>query len=137
MTNYQKMAVDFLKRTGTECEIVFSRCGKYFEEDVEARNIYDVTFTRVVDGIEKEFTVEFGDSVINTKEENVPTEYDVLACLTKYDIGNIDDFCDEFGYRSSWMKVSKIIKIYEDVKKEWEMVQMLFGDVLDELREIQ
>lgn len=137
MTNYQKMAVDFLERTGTKCEIRFNACKYYFSDDTERRNIYDVTFRREVDGADREYSFKFEDSVFNTKNGVLPCEYDILACLTTCDPGTIDDFCDEFGYMSSGLKISEIIEIYKGVKKEWEMVQMLFGDVLDELQEIQ
>ena len=32
------------------------------------------------------------------KATAVPDEYDVLACLVKYDVGTFEDFCLEFGY---------------------------------------
>lgn len=67
-------------------------------------------------------------------QRKAPTAYDALACLTKYDIGTIDDFASEFGYTEQ--KPSKIIKTYMAVCEEWSNVQRLFGDVLEELQEI-
>lgn len=137
MTNYQKMAEEFLKKVGAEIKIEFYDCDTFFPDDTEERNIYNVTIKRKINGRIKEFSFKFGDSMSNTRIGAKPTKYDILACLTKDDVEDIDDFCDEFGYMSSGLKISQIIKIYQDVKKEWWNVLDLFGDVLDELQEIQ
>lgn len=137
MTEYREMTKEFLKKTNTEIKIKICDYGLFFPSDKVNRNIYDITISRKVNGNIKEISFMFGDSVHNTKNGLKPSGYDILACLTKYDVGSFDDFCDEFGYISSGMKISEIIKTYQDVKKEWEDVQYLFGDVLDELREIQ
>lgn len=65
------------------------------------------------------------------------TAYDVLSCLTKYDVGTIDDFVSEFGYEvNSWQDVKKIEKTYKALVREWKNVQRVFGECLEELREI-
>ena len=67
--------------------------------------------------------------------ENTPTKYDILACLTKYYVGTIDDFVADFGY--DFKKPSEVIKIYEAVKKEYEGIAMLYNEAeLELLRDI-
>lgn len=64
-----------------------------------------------------------------------PTEYDVLACLTKYDPETFEDFCSVFGYDEDSRKAERI---YEAVKEEYQNVAMLWNDSeIEELQEIQ
>lgn len=63
-----------------------------------------------------------------------PSAYDVLASLTKYDIGNFEDFCADFGYDADSRKA---YKIYKAVKRESENIQMLFSQSeIEQLQEI-
>ena len=54
-----------------------------------------------------------------------PTAYDVLACLTNYDSGTLEDFCSELGYDIDSKKAEKT---YNAVKEEFKNVCMLFSD---------
>ena len=64
-----------------------------------------------------------------------PSEYDVLACLTKYDVGTFEDFCSEFGYNSDSKTANKV---YADVCKEYLNVCRIWVDSeIEELCEIQ
>ena len=74
-----------------------------------------------------------GCYLIEPVKTNKPTMYDILSCLTKYDPGTLNDFCSNFGYDSDSIKARGI---YFAVQEEWEGVRGLFGDVLDELSEI-
>lgn len=68
-----------------------------------------------------------------------PTEYSVLACLQKYDIGTFDDFVSEFGYEfKTQAQYTSTVKMYEAVKQEFYAIQALFsGKELELLQEIQ
>lgn len=64
-----------------------------------------------------------------------PTEYDVLACLQKYDIGSFVDFCNEFGYDIDSPNAKKT---YKAVKREFRMVCKIWTDEeIEVLAEIQ
>lgn len=64
-----------------------------------------------------------------------PTMYDILTCLTKYDPGSFEKFCDDFGYNNDSRKAEKT---YKEVVKEWEAMQRLFTpDILEAMQEIQ
>lgn len=39
-----------------------------------------------------------------------PTEYDVLACLTKNEVGTFENFCSEFGYDTDSRTAKKTYK---------------------------
>jgi hypothetical protein len=69
-----------------------------------------------------------------------PTAYDVLACLTKYEVGTFKDFCAEFGYERfndyDCKTNMESYKTYKAVKSEYKKVCEMFGDVLDDLCEI-
>lgn len=83
----------------------------------------------------KKLTSEVKTVYVNQKKEVVsPSMYSVLTCLTKSDPGTFDDFCSEFGYDSDSISA---LRTYKAVCKEWQNVENLFSDVLDELQEIQ
>lgn len=62
-----------------------------------------------------------------------PKLYDVLACLTKSDPGSFDDFCGDYGYSNDSINAEKT---WRAVAEEWRSVSRIFGDVIDELQEI-
>ena len=129
MSEYEKQALKFLKDTETTFKAEYQRHDLYFEDDKEERDIYKITLTRG----NRSFDFNFGQSIANTGTE--PTSYDVLACLTKYDVGTLEDFCSEFGYDEDSRKAEKI---YKAVLKEWAMVQTLWNEAeVEKLQEIQ
>ena len=63
-----------------------------------------------------------------------PTAYDVLSCLTKYEVGTFENFCSEFGYDTDSRKAEKT---YKAVLNEWQNVAMLYNDAeIQHLQEI-
>lgn len=56
-------------------------------------------------------------------KRNIPTTYDLLACITKYDPGTFENFCSEFDYDTDSRKAEKT---YFAVQKEWEQVRRFF-----------
>lgn len=74
-----------------------------------------------------------------------PTEYDVLACLTKYDVGSLEDFISEYGYTENYVKDHNGKMVFFDVKElynkvvnEFNNVCMLWSDnEIEILQEIQ
>ena len=54
-----------------------------------------------------------------------PTPYDVLACLTKYEVGTFEDFCGDFGYDTD-SRTAK--KTYKAVKREFGKVCEMWTD---------
>lgn len=136
MTDYTKQANDFLNETGTTFKAVLTGHGKYFPDDKDTRDIYEITLTRN----KKTYSFSFGQSINNSGNLRVgnfkrkcPTAYDVLSCLTKYDVGTFEDFCADYGYSSD---SSQAEKTYFNVQKEYSEVYRLFSDVMDKLQEI-
>ena len=175
-TNYEKQATDFLEKTGCKMTITYKENRKYFPEDKETRDVYDVKIERG----SRVWKFEFGNSIKNSefvavygktkypipasfreksnseialyvkwnlqsdfgtvKADRIirpvpPSEYSVLACLTKYDPESFEDFCSEFGYDTDSKKADKV---YSGVKEEWLNVCRMWSDSeIEELREIQ
>ena len=171
ISEYNKLAESFLKDTNTTMETKFLGNMKHFTDDIESRDVYEITFKRG----NREFKVRFGQSLVcsgkyivfsrggkrvyndlelarkeflksdkyhlsrgeykeNDKFE-VPSAYDLLACIQKYDIGSFEDFCDDFGYDSDSRKAFKIYVVCLD---EWNNVQKLWTEEeIEKLREIQ
>ena len=79
--------------------------------------------------------VKAKNDLARLKAKAVPNEYDVLACLEKYDPGTFEDFCSEFGYDEDSKTAERIyiavIKEYKDLTKIFTEEQM------EELSEIQ
>ena len=71
--------------------------------------------------------VKFWDSAYNTERGIEPTEYDIVACLVKYDVGTIDNFVDEYGYEvKEWADVKRIKNTYNAVKRQYKSLCRCF-----------
>lgn len=130
-TNYQQQAADFLTSTGTTFTATYKTHGFYFPGDKQCRDIYTI----VLKNKSHRYRFNFGQSISNSNGNTPPSAYDVLACLTKYDVGSFDNFCSEFGYDTDSRKA---YKTYKAVLKEWKNVELLFtSEQLELLQEIQ
>ena len=119
----------FLKDTETTITKKYVKNGPYFEGETEYRDIYRITLSRNGEN----YSFNFGQSIANQGKE--PTNYDILACLEKYDYGSFEDFCNELGYDPYSKKSKKAYKACED---QHQKLAYMFGqDEMDKLREIQ
>lgn len=62
-----------------------------------------------------------------------PSDYSILATLTKYDPESFEFFCSEYGYSEDGITAERT---YRAVQKEWREVKRMFGDCIEELNEI-
>jgi hypothetical protein len=156
---YEQEAIDFCERWGIE--IKADRLGTFphFDEDDTPRDVYNVSIVTAKGAM----TLKYGDSITNTearqgnaqpmgyrkrmtqgelsgyqrkmqKKWRKPSEYDILACITKYDPGTFNDFCSDFGYDNDSKKAEKT---YFAIQEEWENVRRIFTEEqLEELQEI-
>ena len=105
MTDYNKQARDFLEDCNATLDIMYlgRNVNENWDEKRERDN-YLVNITTPLGNMQ----VKFWDSVINTRKNRLaheecrvwrkPTAYEILACLTTYDVGDIEDFILDFGY---------------------------------------
>ena len=72
------------------------------------------------------------------KAEARPTEYDILACLQKYDVGSMDDFMREFGYEIKCVDdMTNFINTYNAVVKEYNDIRRCFTEAqIEAMQEI-
>lgn len=129
-TNYEQQAADFLKKVGATIKIKFLKNDYHFEGDKDTRDIYRFTIRR--NG--KSYSANFGASLNDTCTGTPPTAYDILTVLTKYEVGTFEDFCSNYGYDEDSRSAERT---YKAVLKEFAGVERVFGDVLEELQEIQ
>lgn len=73
------------------------------------------------------------------KAKAIPTPYDVLACLEKYEVGTMNDFFHEFGYEvHSADDMFSFMNTYNAVVKEYNDLRRIFTEEqMEMLREIQ
>tara|TARA_R110000868_G_scaffold379828_1_gene645771 strand:- start:1031 stop:1801 length:771 start_codon:yes stop_codon:yes gene_type:complete len=127
-TDYNKQAIDFLKDTATTFAATYKTHDFYFDGDKQTRDIYTIVLKNKL----HRYRFTFGQSI--AKSNVPPSVYDVLACLTKYDIGNFENFCSDFGYNTDSRTA---YKTYKAVLKEWKNIERLFtNDQLELLQEI-
>ena len=128
--DYQKQADDFLKETGTTFKAKFYKHDKYFADDKERRDIYKITLRRENFG---SYTFTFGQSIVDSQKSIAPTAYDVLSVIQKCDVGSFENFCGDFSCEIDSRKAEKT---YKAVQKEYENIDRLFSDVIEQLQEI-
>lgn len=128
---YEKQAADFLKRNGAKMTISL----KDGYAPLTGGRLYRVR----IDRDHKTWSFDFSDSVYNMRHGKRPTKYDVLACIEKYQPDpDFIEFGKEYGYDiDSWQDVKRVQRIHKAVQKEYNNVIRIFGDVIDELAEIQ
>ena len=141
---YTTEAREFLKRNGIEMRIVFKdRKANRDWDETALRNRYAVYIRNTNSG--EVMRVTFWDSIYNITHNITPTCYDILACLMKYDPGDYEDFCSEFGYETEtenefgrYARNAKAYHIWRACCDEWEKVRRVFGEgeTLEELQEI-
>ncbi len=136
MNEYIKQAKDFLANCNATMDIRFWDCRANQDwNETQLRNTYKVTIKTPKGSM----TVMFWDSIANKQNGERPTEYDILACLQKYDVGTIDEFVREFGYEvHEWADVKRIEKTYNAVVKGYEDVCRCFTpEQIEAMQEIQ
>jgi hypothetical protein len=130
VSSYEKDANDFLKSVGAKLTVKFLSHDYFWPDDKDCRDIYQFRLSR--NG--KSYTAKFGQSINGSQNGEVPNAYDILTCLTKYEVGTFANFCGDFGYDQDSPKAEKT---YKAVLKEFDGVSRVFGDVLEQLQEIQ
>lgn len=125
---YEQEAVDFAQRNGVKLYVLAKDYGLYFPDDRNERWIYKMQIVRG----KKSYTFTFGQSI--AAGDTVPSYYDVLAAFTKYDPYDFESFCADYGYDPDSRKAYSTFKA---VQKEYNAVSRLFGDVMEDLEEIQ
>lgn len=135
MNEYEKMAKDFCKETNTKITITYKDMvqNPWNATDYTANWWHDVYRVRI-DRNHKTYSFNFTASKHDTDNGTRPTKYDILACLTKYDPYDFENFCADYGYNNDSIKA---YKTYKAVRKEYNNVIRLFSDVMEQLEEIQ
>lgn len=145
MTDYNKQARDFLEDCGATMKMMYlgRNVNENWDEKRERDN-YLVNITTPLGNMQ----VKFWDSVKNTIDNinrecsrllrKKPTAHDILACLTTYDVGDIEDFISEFGLEIKKRgDFTRIQNIYNAVQKEYEDVCRCFTKKqIEKLQEI-
>ena len=137
MTDYQQQALDFLKEA--EATMTITRNGSvdgfpFDDKDTLPHRRYKVTIER--NG--SSYTFPFYGSYADWQKDRDPNEYDILACVEKYDVGTMADFVEEFGYkivdRKSFLRVEKI---WTRCKDQYRSLKTMFGpELMEKLCEI-
>lgn len=136
MNEYVKQAKDFLTSCNSTMKIIQIGCEQNKNwNDNGWHNTYRATIKTPMGSM----WVKFWDSVYNTERGIEPNEYDILACLEKYDVGTIDDFVSEFGYEvNEWSDVKRIQNIYNAVKRQYKSLCRCFTpEQIEAMQEIQ
>jgi len=144
VSTYEIEARDFMTRNKIKMSITFKdrEVNRLWNENA-IRNRYTVYIQNT--DTDEAMSVIFWDSIYDTEHNITPTCYDILACLTKYDPGDYEEFCSEFGYETEienqfgrFTRNETAYKIWQACYDEWEKVKRVFGEgeTLEELREI-
>jgi len=133
MTNYQQQANELLSSINVTFSAKFIKHDYHFADDKQERDIFTCTFKRN----KTRFSIKFGQSINNStgNGDNLPTAYDVITCLQKYEIESFENFCLDFGYDQDSRKA---YKVYMACCNEYDKVSKFFScDEIELLQEIQ
>jgi hypothetical protein len=122
--DYQNQAREFLNKCSATMSITY--VGKVKPTwDKYNHNMY----TFIIKTRKGQMTGNFYDSRHNTETNTKPTEYDILSCLEKYDVGSMDEFMSEFGYEIHCVEdMTNFINTYNAVVKEYNDVRRCFTE---------
>lgn len=134
MENSILYAENFAKKYNVSLEILSK-----VKEKVDWDNKLHWKFKCKLKRGKKSYTFTFTQSLHDN--DKAPNIYEILACLQKYEVGNFEDFCHEYGYEerdpnNNHRINQKSYKVYKTVKRESEVVLNMFNDCLKELRKI-
>lgn len=137
MNEYEKQAKRFLERTETTLEIkesAIQSASRWTKEGEEHGIKYDIKLSNKRGEYNFNFWGSIHDKMLKSEGKKAQiTEYDVLACITKYEVGTFWDFINDFGYEAT----EETERTYNAVKEEFESISKLFTEEeLEELREI-
>lgn len=136
MNEYVAQAKEFLANCNATMKITYLGCEQNEDwNDGSSRNTYRATIKTPLGSM----WVKFWDSVYNTQKGGEPTEYDILACLEKYDVGTIEDFIFDFGYEIKKRgDLKRIQNIYNAVKRQYKSLCRCFTpEQIEAMQEIQ
>jgi len=165
-TDYNQKAQDFLDKNNITIKRIFTGTRKFFKDDTEKRDTYQITISRkpwhFVTGKTTEFSIDFGDSIYNTKlrakdsefitplgyvKTNYQKEYisiskwpDYYTILTTlwYDTCSYDtfeDFCDSF-----WCSTDsrKALETYLSCQEQQSKINKFFtSEEIEDLRSFE
>lgn len=93
ITEYQQEALDFLKKTNTTIDIKYKKFDKYFSEDTQKRDVYEITIKRN----NRKFSFNFGQSfycsgIVHgwSVKNSTPFRYNGVNCIACGDIENLN-----------------------------------------------
>ena len=117
-SKYNETADLFIKTLGVKIKKDYLKHDYHFANDKQARRIFKIKISRG----RKSYSFDFGQSI--NEDANEPSNYDILTCLQKYEVGTFENFCSDFGYNEDSKKVEKI---YKAVLKEFAGMRRLFS----------
>ena len=146
MSEYVKQAKDFLASCNATMKMMY--LGKEVNANWNESRERDTYMVNIVTPMGN-MQVKFYDSIKNTidnidreytnRPRKHPTAYDILACLQKYDVGDIEDFIDEFGYEIKKKgDLKRIMNTYDAVVKEYNDIRRCFTEQqIEAMQDIQ
>jgi hypothetical protein len=101
-----------------------------YQDDLKKESTYTPNGKRLTGNysVTEKYIKEFCKPIKGEK----PTEYEILASLTKNNPGTLEDFCNEYGYNDDSKKAESI---YNAVKEEYFSIATLYNE--KEMEELQ
>jgi hypothetical protein len=140
MNDYNVEAIDFLKNNNVSLKIskaqktVSEICNSAkgcFEGETSKHDKYRFTLTTA----KGSYWSMFWNSTHDTEKGIIPTEYDILACLSVDYSEDFKDFCEQFGYEQylendygKMVRNASAYHTYKAVKKQSEGLERIFSE---------
>ena len=124
MNEYVQQAKDFLKDCNATMEIKYAGLAiPNWDTQQHA------TYHCLIETPKGEMGVLFYASLVDAQKGKFPTEYDILSCLSTYEVGDLEDFMFEFGYEIKQRgDLKRIQDTYNAVVREYQDVCRCFTE---------
>ena len=136
---YDEQAKRFLEEAGTEISYRQTGIVQGFPFDRKDKLIHD-KYTVTLRRGDKKYTFPFYGSYSAHEKGEKASPYDILACLTSYEIpDDMWDFAEEFGYEIHCREdYEQTLRTWEECRRQYDSLLDLFGPkLMERLAEIQ
>ena len=138
MNEYEKTAKELLKKIGAKLTISQKEIVDGFPGEKRGGALRWKYRVKICPRAGKSYSFNFFDSVYNFNRDERPGAYDILASVEKHaPASDAWEFANEYGYAITTKEdFERVERIRRACARQFERISEIFGEYMNELREI-